>query len=52
MTANLFTNNTVTQWGGGLYVSAWTEGEIGQRDNELECVSQQSGRECRRRLLL
>jgi Protein of unknown function (DUF1565) len=24
---NLFTRNTVTQWGGGLYVGAWTEGK-------------------------
>lgn len=26
ITGNLFTNNSVTQWGGGLYVGAWTEG--------------------------
>jgi hypothetical protein len=26
VTGNLFTNNSVTQWGGGLYVGAWTEG--------------------------
>lgn len=24
---NLFTNNTVTQWGAGLYVGAWTDGK-------------------------
>ncbi len=27
VTGNLFTNNSVTQWGAGLYVGAWTEGE-------------------------
>lgn len=27
ITGNLFTNNSVTQWGGGLYVGAWTEGK-------------------------
>ena len=26
ITGNLFTQNTVTQWGAGLYVGAWTEG--------------------------
>ena len=26
ITGNLFTRNTVTQWGGGLYISAWPEG--------------------------
>ena len=26
VTGNLFTNNTVTGWGGGLYVGAWTDG--------------------------
>ena len=26
ITGNLFTRNTVTQWGAGLYVGAWTEG--------------------------
>ena len=26
ITANLFTRNSVTQWGGGLYIGAWTEG--------------------------
>jgi hypothetical protein len=26
ITANLFTNNTVTQWGAGLYIGAWPEG--------------------------
>ncbi len=26
VTGNLFTNNRVTQWGGGLYVGAWTSG--------------------------
>jgi disaggregatase-related protein/uncharacterized protein DUF1565 len=26
VTGNLLTNNSVTQWGGGLYVGAWTEG--------------------------
>jgi hypothetical protein len=24
---NLFTRNSVTQWGGGLYIGAWTEGK-------------------------
>ncbi len=27
VTANLFTDNTVTQWGGGLYVGAFTQGK-------------------------
>jgi hypothetical protein len=27
VTGNLFTRNTVTQWGGGLYVGAWTAGK-------------------------
>ncbi|WP_332699840.1 hypothetical protein, partial [Halalkalibacter lacteus] len=26
ITGNLFTRNSVTQWGAGLYVGAWTEG--------------------------
>jgi hypothetical protein len=26
VTGNLFVNNSVTQWGGGLYVGAWAEG--------------------------
>jgi hypothetical protein len=26
VTGNLFTNNRVTQWGGGLYIGAWTAG--------------------------
>ncbi len=26
VTGNLFTRNTVTKWGGGLYVAAWPEG--------------------------
>jgi hypothetical protein len=26
ITGNLFTRNTVTQWGAGLYIGAWTEG--------------------------
>ena len=27
ITGNLFTRNTVTQWGGGLYIGAWPEGK-------------------------
>ena len=27
VTGNLFTRNTVTNWGGGLYIGAWPEGE-------------------------
>lgn len=27
ITGNLFTRNSVTQWGGGLYIGAWTEGK-------------------------
>lgn len=27
VTGNLLTNNSVTQWGGGLYVGAWPEGQ-------------------------
>ena len=26
VTGNIFVNNTVTQWGGGLFVAAWSEG--------------------------
>jgi hypothetical protein len=26
ITGNLFTRNTVTNWGGGLYIGAWTDG--------------------------
>ena len=27
VTGNLFTRNSVTQWGGGLYIGAWTDGK-------------------------
>ena len=53
ITGNLFTRNTVTQWGGGLYVGAWTEGEQFTTANaELERLSGQPRRQWRRRHVL
>ena len=50
ITGNEFTNNSVTQWGGGLYVGAYTARQsTDDGDARLEHLSRQPRRRCRRR---
>ena len=49
---NLFTRNTVTDWGGGLYISAWTEGrQFTTPEPELERLSGNRAKHGRRNVL-